>query len=92
MTRPDPGWRPLPECAGCGRPTRRATFEQLGGYCSSCKPIEHPAARAERSQLRDWQETVARIRRQEALRAAARAERLRLRREARQRGHHDGQL
>lgn len=27
---------PLPECVMCERPTRRDTFDRLGGLCSDC--------------------------------------------------------
>lgn len=85
MTVPAPGWRPLPDCTQCGRPTRRSTHQRLGGYCSECKRVEHPALAAERTRLQEWQGTVRRIRGQEN----ARIEALRLRREARKR--RDGQ-
>lgn len=84
MTQPTAGWRPLPECVGCGTPTRRSTHARLGGYCSSCKRVEHPALGRERAELAAWQSTVARIRRPERQAALDRADRLRRRREARQ--------
>lgn len=28
--------QPLPECAGCHRPTKRATFDRTHGLCSDC--------------------------------------------------------
>lgn len=94
MTRPAPGWRPLPECSSCRRPTKRATWDRLGGLCSICRATEHPAMTAERAELHDWQATVARIRRQERQDALQRADRLRARREAREarQGGSDGQL
>lgn len=93
MTQPDPGWRPLPECSSCGKPTKRSTHARLGGVCGACRALEHPATSAERVQLRDWQVTVARVRGQERQAALARADRLRRKREARTRaqGGTDGQ-
>lgn len=75
MTVPSRGWVPLPECSGCGRATRRSTHGRLGGYCSECHRTAHPVTQHERLELRDWQTTVARIRRAEAERAADRAAR-----------------
>lgn len=82
MTTPQPGWKALPECLGCSRPTRRATFQRLGGYCSTCH-TQTPAQGDERLQLHEWQTTVHRVRSEERARAAARADRLRARRNAR---------
>lgn len=77
---------PLPECSDCGRPVRRAVHEATGGLCTACSAWEHsastvgPQAASEAvQQLRDWQDTVARIRRAEVLAAADRARRRRLR-------------
>jgi hypothetical protein len=28
---------PLPECLGCSRPTRRATWTANGGLCTDCQ-------------------------------------------------------
>lgn len=78
---PPPGWRPLPECSGCGRPTRRATFQRLGGVCTDCHtPGGQGLARLE---LHEWQTTVQAIRGEENRRAAERIERLRAKRETR---------
>ena len=38
---------PLPECPGCDRPTRRATYDSNGGLCSDCRAdVEYGRARA----------------------------------------------
>lgn len=79
---------PLPECNGanCGRPTRRAVWQSTGGYCTACaawagavRVVGEDQAAAEVDQLREWQQTVHRIRRAEALEAAERAQRRRAR-------------
>jgi len=79
---PPRGWRPLPDCLGCGRPTRRSAHQRNGGYCSTCRTV-NPAQGVARLELHEWQSTVSRIRKDETARAAARIERLRARREAR---------
>ena len=82
---------PLPECSSCGRPTRRAVWDNTGGTCTACTAWDHAVvtvgpdqAAAELAQLREWQQTVRRIRRAETLAAAERAARRRAK--ARQRG------
>lgn len=81
---------PLPECAKCGRPTRRAVHGNTGGLCTACAAWDHSVAvvgpeeaLAAREQLQDWQDTVRRIRRAEAIKAAERASRLRAQRRRR---------
>lgn len=83
MTAPSLGWKPLPDCSGCGRPTRRSTWERLGGRCSRCHGMTHPAAARAAGQLRDWQATVARIHRDRLEEEAARAARRRAKKENR---------
>lgn len=84
---------PLPECSKCERPVRRAVYTSTGGLCTACaawagavRVVGTEQAQAEVDQLREWQTTVARIRRAEVVAAAERAQRRRLRqRQRRQR-------
>lgn len=76
----------LPECSDCGRPTSRAAHAAHGGLCTACAAwtnaatvVGPQAADQAVQQLREWQNTVARIRRAEVLAAADRARRRRLR-------------
>lgn len=80
-----PGWQPLPECLGCELPMKRGAYRQQGGYCRSCRPAgaEHPATRAERERLQDWQRLVNQRAREERQRAEERAQRRIARLEAR---------
>lgn len=77
--------QPLPECTACGRPTSRAAHAAHGGLCTACAAwnnaatvVGPQAADQAVQQLREWQNTVARIRRAEVLAAADRARRRRL--------------
>lgn len=84
MTAPSAGWVPLPECASCGRPTRRQGWLRRGGRCAECAAATLPVVLAEdRLQLHEWQTTVARIRRAEAEAKAERAVRRQARRQQR---------
>lgn len=76
VTAPTPGWHPLPECTGCARPTRRATWRTNGGYCQTCRPRGASPVQAlgdaDRIDLAEWQALAAERGRAERARDAER--------------------
>lgn len=82
---PSRGWRPLPECLTCARPTRRATWSRLGGRCSSCHAGGLPITQEDRLELAEWQALAARRGQEERDAAAARDARRRARLERKRR-------
>lgn len=81
MTSATPGWRPLPECTGCQRPTRARVYRGNGGYCHDCRPLGASPLQAlpdaGRIDLGEWQSLAAERGRAERAKAAERKARRR---------------
>lgn len=78
---------PLPECSQCGRPIRRSVAANTGGLCTAdaawsqtVAEVGIDQAAAVMDDLREWQDTVARIRRAEVVEAVQRRQRRQRRR------------